>query len=125
MILYPAIDLREGRCVRLRQGDAAEETVYGDDPVAVARRWVDEGAEWLHTVNLDGAFGGALRSAEAGTGLPVNLLRLRDVTTAVDVPVQFGGGVRSLADIEMLLALGAVYLLENSGRFWSWIQNLH
>jgi len=107
MILYPAIDLREGRCVRLRQGEAAEETVFGDDPVAMARRWVDEGAEWLHTVNLDGAFDGALRSEAMGAGLPVNLLRLRDIAAAVDVPVQFGGGVRSLADIEMLLALGA------------------
>lgn len=107
MIVYPAIDLREGRCVRLQQGEAAEQTVYGDDPVAVACRWVDEGAEWLHTVNLDGAFDGALRPETGGPDLPINLLRLRDIVAAVDVPVQFGGGVRSLADIEMLLVLGA------------------
>jgi phosphoribosylformimino-5-aminoimidazole carboxamide ribotide isomerase len=107
MIVYPAIDLREGRCVRLRQGEAAEQTVYDDDPVAVAQRWVDEGAEWLHTVNLDGAFDGALLAEAGGPGLSINLLRLRDIVAAVDVPVQFGGGVRSLADIEMLLTLGA------------------
>ena len=107
MIVYPAIDLREGRCVRLRQGEAAEQTVYGDDPVAMARRWVNEGAEWLHTVNLDGAFDGALRAEAGDPGLPINLLCLRDIVAAVDVPVQFGGGLRSLTDIEMLLTLGA------------------
>ncbi len=107
MILYPAIDLREGRCVRLRQGEAAEQTIYGDDPVAVAQRWVQEGAEWLHIVNLDGAFDGALRPEPSDARLSVNLLRLRDIAAAVDVPTQFGGGVRSLADIEMLLNLGA------------------
>jgi phosphoribosylformimino-5-aminoimidazole carboxamide ribotide isomerase len=107
MILYPAIDLRHGRCVRLRQGEAAEQTIYADDPVAVAQRWVGEGAEWLHIVNLDGAFDGALRPKVTGTGLPVNLLRLRDIAAAVDVPIQFGGGVRTLADVDVLLNLGA------------------
>jgi phosphoribosylformimino-5-aminoimidazole carboxamide ribotide isomerase len=110
MIVYPAIDLREGQCVRLRQGQAAEQTVYGDDPVAVARRWVDEGAEWLHIVNLDGAFDGVLR-AERGTSLPVNLTCLRDIVASVDVPVQFGGGVRSLADIDLLLGLGVARVI--------------
>jgi phosphoribosylformimino-5-aminoimidazole carboxamide ribotide isomerase len=104
MIVYPAIDLHAGRCVRLRQGEAAEETIYGDDPVAVARRWVSEGAEWLHIVNLDGAFDGMLRSAEEG--MPVNLSCLGSIAAAVDVPLQFGGGVRSLDDIDLLLDLG-------------------
>jgi phosphoribosylformimino-5-aminoimidazole carboxamide ribotide isomerase len=107
MILYPAIDLRQGSCVRLRQGEAADQTVYGDDPVAMAQRWVQEGAEWLHTVNLDGAFDGVLRPDANVAALPTNLLRLRDMAAAVDVPIQFGGGVRSLADIELLLSLGA------------------
>lgn len=107
MILYPAIDLREGRCVRLRQGEAAEQTIYGNDPVAVAQRWVAESAEWLHIVNLDGAFDGALRPEVAGARLPISLLCLRDIAAAVDVPIQFGGGVRSIADIEVLLTLGA------------------
>ena len=56
MIIYPAIDLRKGRCVRLRQGDPNAETVFGEDPAAIARHWVNQGAEWLHVVNLDGAF---------------------------------------------------------------------
>jgi phosphoribosylformimino-5-aminoimidazole carboxamide ribotide isomerase len=107
MIVYPAVDLRAGQCVRLRQGEAAEQTVYDDDPVAVARRWVAEGAEWLHIVNLDGAFDGMLRPESEGLSLPANLVRLGDIIAAVDVPVQFGGGVRSLDDIAMLLELGA------------------
>jgi phosphoribosylformimino-5-aminoimidazole carboxamide ribotide isomerase len=97
MIIYPAIDLRHGRCVRLVQGDPNAETVVGDDPVATARRWVGLGAEWLHVVNLDGAFGD-----EADT----NAAALHNILTAVDVPVQFGGGLRNLADIEAALALG-------------------
>jgi phosphoribosylformimino-5-aminoimidazole carboxamide ribotide isomerase len=104
MIVFPAIDLRRGRCVRLRQGRAEDETVYGDDPVAVARRWISQGAEWLHVVNLDGAFG-------EGTGAPgdqINLQRLEEIRAALPgTPVQFGGGVRSLADVETALALGA------------------
>ena len=97
MIVYPAIDLRHGRCVRLVQGDPRAETVVGDDPAAVARRWVGLGAAWLHVVNLDGAFGEE-GSANAGA--------LRDILTAVSAPVQFGGGLRSMADIEAALALG-------------------
>ena len=58
LTIFPAIDLRQGQVVRLRQGDPAAQTVYGDDPAAVARRWADQGAEWLHVVNLDGAFSG-------------------------------------------------------------------
>jgi phosphoribosylformimino-5-aminoimidazole carboxamide ribotide isomerase len=97
MIIYPAIDLRHGRCVRLVQGDPRAETVVGDDPAAMARRWVGLGAAWLHVVNLDGAFG-----EEASA----NAAALRDILTAVSVPVQFGGGLRSMADIEAALALG-------------------
>jgi phosphoribosylformimino-5-aminoimidazole carboxamide ribotide isomerase len=106
MIVFPAIDLRRGRCVRLRQGEPTEETVYGDDPIAVAHRWAQAGAEWLHIVNLDGAFAGALQIGR-GPRLPVNLRRLRDIAAAVDTPIQFGGGVRSLADVERVLELGA------------------
>jgi phosphoribosylformimino-5-aminoimidazole carboxamide ribotide isomerase len=97
MIIYPAIDLRRGRCVRLVQGDPRAETVVGDDPAAVARRWVGLGAAWLHVVNLDGAFG-----EEASA----NAAALRDILMAVRVPVQFGGGLRSMAGIEAALALG-------------------
>ena len=104
MIVFPAIDLRHGRCVRLRQGRAEDETVYGEDPVAVARRWVNEGAEWLHVVNLDGAFG-----EQAGdSSRPINLQRLAEIHAALPgTPIQFGGGVRSLEDVETALDLGA------------------
>ena len=102
--LFPAIDLRHGRCVRLRQGDPGAETVYSEDPVAMARHWVAQGATWLHVVNLDGAFAGR---AKGGTELPINLQRLRQIRQAVDVPIQFGGGLRTLEDIALALDLGA------------------
>jgi len=107
MLVFPAIDLRRGKCVRLRQGEPGAETVYGDDPVAVARRWGAMGAEWLHVVNLDGAFAGALQAGQGTEDLPINLQRLRDIAAAVDLPIQFGGGLRSLDDVELLFNLGA------------------
>jgi phosphoribosylformimino-5-aminoimidazole carboxamide ribotide isomerase len=108
MIVFPAIDLRHGRCVRLRQGRAEDETVYGDDPAAVARRWVTRGAQWLHVVNLDGAFGESHTPAQR----PVNLRRLQEICAAVpDTPVQFGGGVRSLDDVQAALDLGATRVI--------------
>jgi phosphoribosylformimino-5-aminoimidazole carboxamide ribotide isomerase len=108
MIVFPAIDLHRGRCVRLRQGRAADETVYGDDPAAVARQWVVQGAGWLHIVNLDGAFEGS----GTGRGRPVNLRRLEEICAAVpETPVQFGGGLRSLEDVEMALGLGATRVI--------------
>jgi phosphoribosylformimino-5-aminoimidazole carboxamide ribotide isomerase len=104
MIVYPAIDLRRGRCVRLRQGRAEDETVYDDDPAAVAGRWVAQGAEWLHVVNLDGAFG----EGASGGGQPINLQRLAEIRAAVpETPIQFGGGMRSLSEVERALELGA------------------
>lgn len=107
MIVFPAIDLRRGRCVRLRQGRAEDETAYDDDPAAVARRWVAQGADWLHVVNLDGAFGEP-HAAPRGSRLPVNLQRLAEIHAAVpETPIQFGGGVRSLAGVETALSLGA------------------
>jgi phosphoribosylformimino-5-aminoimidazole carboxamide ribotide isomerase len=108
MIVFPAIDLRHGRCVRLRQGRAEDETVYGDDPAAVARQWVAQGAEWLHVVNLDGAFG----ESEATLRRPVNLRRLEEIHTAVpETPIQFGGGLRTLQDAETALSLGATRVI--------------
>jgi phosphoribosylformimino-5-aminoimidazole carboxamide ribotide isomerase len=99
MIIYPAIDLRRGRCVRLVQGDPNAETVFSDDPAGTARHWADLGAEWLHIVNLDGAFGD-----ESGAGQ--NIEALRNILQAISVPVQFGGGLRTMADIEMAMSLG-------------------
>jgi len=102
MIVYPAIDLRQGRCVRLRQGDVAAETVFAADPVKAARRWAAEGAEWLHVVNLDGALGHS--GAE-------NLRALERILAAVKLPVQFGGGLRSLDDVQRLLELGVARVI--------------
>jgi phosphoribosylformimino-5-aminoimidazole carboxamide ribotide isomerase len=96
MIIFPAIDLHQGRCVRLRQGQLGAETSYSDAPVSVACRWASQSAEWLHVVNLDGAFE---RSS-------VNLRIAEQIAAAVDIPVQLGGGLRSLADIEQALRLG-------------------
>jgi phosphoribosylformimino-5-aminoimidazole carboxamide ribotide isomerase len=104
MIIYPAIDLRNGRCVRLVRGDPQAETVVSDDPVATARRWAGLGAEWLHVVNLDGAFGDETKARQ-------NIEALRDILNALDVPVQFGGGLRSVADIEAALSLGVARVI--------------
>jgi phosphoribosylformimino-5-aminoimidazole carboxamide ribotide isomerase len=99
MDLYPAIDLRGGRCVRLRQGDYAQETVYGDDPVAVAVGFAEAGCRWIHVVDLDAA----------RTGEPVNRPVIAAVCAAVaplGAAVQTGGGVRAEADAEALAAAG-------------------
>ncbi len=96
MTILPAIDLKEGRCVRLLQGRQEDETVYSDDPAAVARRWQDEGATYLHLVDLDGAFEGAFR----------NLAAITRILETVTIPAELGGGVRSLDDVSRLLSLG-------------------
>ncbi len=106
--VFPAIDLRQGRVVRLRQGDPAAQTVYGDDPAAVARQWAAQGATWLHVVNLDGALTPQPSpQAAAEDGGARNLRCLAEIRAAVGVPIQFGGGLRDVADIEQALALGA------------------
>jgi phosphoribosylformimino-5-aminoimidazole carboxamide ribotide isomerase len=107
VIVFPAIDLRRGKCVRLIQGEPDAETVYGDDPLEIARQWMAAGARWLHIINLDGAFAGALRSRRNTGELPLNLRRLRDIAEEVDVPIQFGGGLRTFKDVELVLDLGA------------------
>ena len=96
MLILPAIDLRGGKCVRLKQGDYNQETVFGDDPVGMARRWVSEGARALHLVDLDGA----------KAGQPVNRTVIRRIVESVDVPCQVGGGLRTEADIEATLEMG-------------------
>ncbi|PKO21700.1 MAG: 1-(5-phosphoribosyl)-5-[(5-phosphoribosylamino)methylideneamino]imidazole-4-carboxamide isomerase [Chloroflexi bacterium HGW-Chloroflexi-1] len=111
MVIFPAIDLRAGRVVRLRQGDPSAQTVYGDDPAAVARRWAAQGAEWLHVVNLDGALESQKPVFSEKTGfspdLPINLRRLAEIRAATVIPIQFGGGLRTVADAAHALALGA------------------
>ena len=95
-IIYPAIDLRGGKVVRLKEGDPARMTSYSDDPAETARRWLDAGASWLHVINLDGAFG---ESDNANRAALESILKL-------GASVQFGGGMRSLNAIEDVLNLG-------------------
>jgi phosphoribosylformimino-5-aminoimidazole carboxamide ribotide isomerase len=100
MILYPAIDMRGGRVVRLREGDPNRQTVYSDDPFATAQRWIDAGTSWLHVVNLDGAFAVATDNGAI-------LSRI----AALGAKVQFGGGLRSEADLELAMSRGASRLV--------------
>jgi phosphoribosylformimino-5-aminoimidazole carboxamide ribotide isomerase len=97
MLIIPAIDLRGGKCVRLREGQKDKETVYSGDPVAVALAWQSAGARWLHVVDLDGAF----------SGRPVHLPVIRDIIAAVSIPVQVGGGIRERKAVEDVLGCGA------------------
>ena len=97
MILYPAIDIRGGKAVRLLQGDYARETTYDADPVDAAKRWADEGAEFLHVVDLDGA----------KAGEPQNLDSVRRIAAAVECPIQVGGGLRDETSVTAVLDAGA------------------
>ena len=101
MEIWPAIDLRGGKCVRLQQGDYQRETVFGEDPAAMARQWVEQGARRLHLVDLDGA-----RSGE-----PANLASVRAIVAAADVPCELGGGVRSEESIRRWFDLGLARLV--------------
>ena len=96
MIIFPAIDLRGGKCVRLIQGDFDKETVYSDDPQATALKWHSMGAKFLHVVDLDGA----------RKGSPQNLDAIKKILDAVNIPIEVGGGIRTLDDAEKLLKLG-------------------
>jgi phosphoribosylformimino-5-aminoimidazole carboxamide ribotide isomerase len=96
MFVIPAIDLQGGRCVRLRQGRADDVTTYSDDPVAMAKRWVADGAKYLHIVDLDGAF----------QGHPVHPEVIGRIARAAGVPIEMGGGLRTDADIRQMLELG-------------------
>ena len=103
MLLIPAIDLKDGKCVRLKQGDMNDSTTFGDDPVAVARRWLEAGARRLHLVDLNGAF----------AGKPVNEGVIKAIIKEVgdDIPVQLGGGIRDLDTIERYLDDGLSYVI--------------
>ncbi|MBB3809325.1 phosphoribosylformimino-5-aminoimidazole carboxamide ribotide isomerase [Pseudochelatococcus contaminans] len=96
MILFPAIDLKEGRCVRLVQGDMNRATVFNDSPADQAAAFVEQGFSWLHVVDLDGAF----------AGKPVNATAVDDILARIDIPVQLGGGIRNLATVEGWLGKG-------------------
>lgn len=96
MILFPAIDLKDGSCVRLLRGEMAEATVFNVDPAAQAKDFADQGFEWIHVVDLNGAF----------AGQPVNAEAVEGILGAVDLPIQLGGGIRSMKMIEHWLGLG-------------------
>jgi phosphoribosylformimino-5-aminoimidazole carboxamide ribotide isomerase len=96
MIVIPAIDLKDGKCVRLEQGLMERDTVYSDNPAATARHWQEEGGELLHIVDLDGAF----------AGVPKNRTAIEAIVQAIDIPAQLGGGIRDLETIEAYLTLG-------------------
>ncbi len=102
MLIIPAIDLKDGQCVRLRQGDMADSTVFSDDPVATARRWVDAGCRRLHLVDLNGAFAGE----------PVNGDAVKAIAAAFpDLPIQIGGGIRSLETVAHYLDAGVSFAI--------------
>jgi phosphoribosylformimino-5-aminoimidazole carboxamide ribotide isomerase len=101
MQVWPAIDLRGGKCVRLRQGDYQRETIYGDDPAAMARQWVGQGARCLHLVDLDAA----------RDGLSANFGVVQEIVTAIDIPCELGGGIRDEEAIARYLSLGLARLV--------------
>ena len=103
MLLIPAIDLKDGQCVRLQQGDMSVSTTFGEDPAAMARRWLDAGARRLHLVDLNGAF----------AGKPVNEGAIKAILREVndEIPVQLGGGIRDLDTIERYLDAGISYVI--------------
>jgi phosphoribosylformimino-5-aminoimidazole carboxamide ribotide isomerase len=107
MILLPAVDIREGRAVRLHQGRFDAETVYADDPVEAARSFVDAGARFLHIVDLDGA----------RQGEPVNLHHVERIAWELEVPIELGGGLRSIASIRRALAAGAARVVIGTAAF--------
>lgn len=96
MIILPAIDIKDGKCVRLYQGDYTQVTTYGVDPAKVAQRWQSSGASWLHVVDLDGA----------AAGHPMNVESIKSIRASTSLHIELGGGLRGLADIEHMLELG-------------------
>lgn len=96
MIIYPALDVKEGRCVRLLQGNFEKETIYSENPMEVAMKWESLGAQYLHVVDLDGA----------RTGVPMNIPTISELAVKLAIPVQLGGGIRTIDMIEVLLCRG-------------------
>jgi phosphoribosylformimino-5-aminoimidazole carboxamide ribotide isomerase len=115
LIIFPAIDLRRGKVVRLRQGNPSTQTEFSDDPVSVARSWQAAGAEWLHLVNLDGALWprtvGDTPSGGLSDPLQVNLQVLAAIRAATALPIEYGGGLRTVGDVAMALEMGATRVI--------------
>ena len=104
MIIFPAIDIRGGRCVRLTEGRFDRETVFADNPVDIVERWTKAGAEYLHVVDLDGALAGTSRNLDA----------IQNILVHANIPVQVGGGIRTLKNMEQLLSLGVTRVILGS-----------
>ena len=104
MIIFPAIDIRNGKCVRLTEGRFDKETIFADCPADMAKKWAAEGAEFLHLVDLDGAL----------AGKSVNLAAVKEIVAAVNIPVQLGGGIRTIENIREVLALGVTRVILGS-----------
>ena len=104
MIIFPAIDIRGGKCVRLLKGDFNQETVFSDSPADMARKWQAQGAEYLHLVDLDGALAGSSQ----------NLAAIKEILQVVDIPTELGGGIRSMKQIDQLLAMGITRVILGS-----------
>lgn len=104
MIIFPAIDIRDGKCVRLFKGDFNQETVFSDKPEEMAEKWQAEGAEFLHLVDLDGALAGKSQ----------NLATVKKIIATVNIPVELGGGIRTMENIDEVLALGVKRLILGS-----------
>ncbi|WP_427340135.1 1-(5-phosphoribosyl)-5-[(5-phosphoribosylamino)methylideneamino]imidazole-4-carboxamide isomerase [Caloranaerobacter sp. DY30410] len=96
MIIFPAIDIKDGKCVRLRQGRFDDVTIYSDNPVEIAKKWEKEGCQYLHLVDLDGAV----------NGIPNNIELIKEIVSSVSIPVQIGGGIRSRKIVDILLECG-------------------
>ncbi|KPU27121.1 1-(5-phosphoribosyl)-5-[(5-phosphoribosylamino)methylideneamino] imidazole-4-carboxamide isomerase [Caloranaerobacter sp. TR13] len=96
MIIFPAIDIKDGKCVRLRQGRFDDVTIYSDNPVEIAQKWEKEGCQYLHLVDLDGAI----------QGIPNNLELIKEIVSSVSIPVQIGGGIRSRKTVDVLFECG-------------------
>ena len=101
MIIIPAIDLKDGRCVRLAQGDFSRITVYSDDPVGIAKKWQENGAERIHVVDLDGS----------RSGSPRNMDVIRDIVAEVGLPIEVGGGIRDMKTIETYIGMGVSWVI--------------
>lgn len=101
MIIFPAVDIKGGQAVRLKQGKADQETVFSSDPVAMAKKWQEQGGKWLHVIDLDGAF----------SGEPVNRDLIKNICSSVDMPVQLGGGIRDLETAKAYLDTGVSRLI--------------
>ena len=110
MRIFPAIDLRNGKCVNLIQGRADAETIFSEDPISVAESWADQGAEYLHLVDLDGAF----------EGDSANLSIVKEIVQRISIPTQLGGGIRDMERIEHILGLGVSRLILGTAALRNW-----